>query len=129
MHVLDLSVYHFQGPDLPWEVEPLWARRARIEQQRLAEPFGLRLMRMTKDAEVWLLAIQKGSPTFCELPTFIQNMTDGNAAACQFDHGLGQKYALFIIVDVAGGHCDRGSELSLTFRMPNPWSSLNHRWL
>ncbi len=82
MHGLDLSVYQFQSPDRPWEINPLWTRRARIEQQRLAEPFDLRLMRMTKDSEVWLLTIQKGSPVLCELPAFIQNMTDGDPAAC-----------------------------------------------
>jgi hypothetical protein len=26
--------------------------------------------------------------TLCQLPAFIQNMTDGDVAACQFDHGL-----------------------------------------
>jgi hypothetical protein len=54
-------------------------------------------------------------------------MADGDEAAVQFDHGLGWKYTLFIIVDVAGDLYDRGSALSLTFRMPNPWSSLNRR--
>jgi hypothetical protein len=33
-------------------------------------------------------------------------MTDGDAAACQLDHGLGRKYALFTIIDVAGNGCD-----------------------
>ena len=45
-------------------------------------------MRVAKDAEVWLFAIQKGSSIFRELSTFVQNMTDGNAEAGQFDHGL-----------------------------------------
>ena len=45
-------------------------------------------MRMTKDADVWSFAIQKGSPVLRELSAFIQNMTDGDAAACRFDHGL-----------------------------------------
>jgi hypothetical protein len=84
----DSSVNHFQSPDCAWEVEPLWARRARIEEQRLAEPFPLRLVRVAKDADVRSFAIQKGSPVLRELPAFIQNMTDGDAAACQFDHGL-----------------------------------------
>ena len=47
-------------------------------------------MRVAKDAEVWLFAIQKGSSILRELPAFIQNVTGGNAAACQFDHGLYQ---------------------------------------
>jgi hypothetical protein len=99
---LNLSVYHFQSPDRPWEVESLWARRARIEQQHLAEPFNLRLMRVAEDADVRPFAIQKGSSILRELPAFVQNMTDGDAAACQFDYGLGRKSAWFIIVDVAG---------------------------
>ena len=80
-------------------------------------------MRMTKDPEVWLLTIQKGSSVLRELPAFLQNMTDG-----QFHHGLWWRPTLLEPIDVAGGHCDRGSALSLTFRMPNPWSSLNRRW-
>ena len=59
-------------------------------------------MRVAKDADIGSFAIQKGSSVLRELPTFIQNMTDGNTAACQFDHGLGRKSALFIIIDVAG---------------------------
>ena len=99
---LDLSVYHYQNPDRPWELESLRARRARIEEQRLAEPFNFRPMRMTKDAEVWLAFLEKHSSVLREFPAFIQNMTDGDTAACQFDHGLGQKPALFLIVDIAG---------------------------
>jgi len=99
---LDSSVNHFQSPDCAWEVEPLWARRARIKEQRLAEPFGFRLVGMAKEADVRPFAIQKGSSVLREFPAFIQYMTDGDAAACQFDHGLGRKSALFIIIDVAG---------------------------
>jgi hypothetical protein len=40
-------------------------------------------------------------------------MPDGDAAACQFDHGLGRKSALFIIVDVAGDGGDRSDLLQL----------------
>jgi hypothetical protein len=40
-------------------------------------------------------------------------MTDGDAAACQFDHGLGGKSALFIIIDVAGDGGDRSNLLQL----------------
>jgi hypothetical protein len=32
----------------PWKLEPLWRRRAGIEEQCLAEPFGLRLVRGAK---------------------------------------------------------------------------------
>ena len=40
-------------------------------------------------------------------------MTDGDAAACQFDHGLGRKSSLFLIVDVAGDGGDRSDLLQL----------------
>jgi hypothetical protein len=56
---------------------------------------------MTKNADVWLLAVQKGSPVLRHLSAFVQNMPDGDAAACQFNDGLGRRYALFVIVDVA----------------------------
>ena len=46
-------------------------------------------------------------------------MTDGDAAVCQFDHSLGRKYALSIIVDVAGIQDDKGWALSLIFGVPN----------
>jgi len=55
---------------------------------------------MAEDTDVWSFAIQKCSSTLCELSSFIQNMTDGDAAACQFDHGLGRKSTLFIIIDI-----------------------------
>ena len=110
---LDLSVYHYQNPDRPWEVESLRARRARIEEQRLAEPFNFRPMRMTKDAEVWLAFLEKHSSVLREFPAFIQNMKDGDTAACQFDHGLWWKPALFLIVDVAGDGGDRSDLLQL----------------
>ena len=84
----DLSVYHFQSPDRPWEVESLWALRVRIEQQHLAEPFNFWLVRTTKDAEVWRAFLEERSPILRQLPAFIQNMTDGDASAGQFDHGL-----------------------------------------
>ena len=68
---------------------------------------------MTKDAEVWLGFLEERSSALCELPAFIQNMTDGDAAACQFDHGLRLKFALFIIIDVAGDGGDRSDLLQL----------------
>jgi len=88
MHGLDLSVYHFQSPDRSWQRESLWASRAEIEQQRLAEPFNSRLMRMIKDAEVWLVFLEERSPALRQLPAFVQNMTDGDAAMLWNDHEL-----------------------------------------
>ena len=69
------------------ERKPFGTRRARIKQQRLAEPFNFLPMRMTKDAEVWLFFLEERSSFFHQLPAFIQNMTDGDEAAGQFDHG------------------------------------------
>ena len=43
----------------------------------------------------------------------MQNMTDGDTMACQFDHGLGLRSPLFKIVDVAGDGGDRSDLLQL----------------
>ena len=102
-----------QKSNSAWKLEPFWPGRTRVKEQRLAEPFNFRSMRMTKDTDVWLLAIQKGSPVLRQLSAFIQNMTDGDAVACQFDHDLGRKSALFIIIDVAGDGGDRRDLLQL----------------
>lgn len=99
---LDHSVYHFQNPDRPWQLKPPRACRAGIEQQRLAEPFNFRLMRMTKDAEVWLVFLEERSSILRQLPPFVQNMADGNAPACRCHNGLRWKSALFEPIDVAG---------------------------
>ncbi len=64
-------------------------------------------MRRTKDADVRLFAIQKCSSVLRQLPAFVQNMTDGDAATSQLDHDFGRESALFLIVDVAGNRCDR----------------------
>ena len=69
---------------------------------------------MTKDAEVWLIFLEERSSFFHQLPAFLQNMTDGDAATGQFDHGLGQKSTLFIIVNVSGDGGD-GSDLLQLF--------------
>jgi hypothetical protein len=68
---------------------------------------------VAKDADVRSFAIQKCSSALCELPAFIQNVTDGDAPACQFDHGLGRKSDLFMIIDVAGDGGDRSDLLQL----------------
>jgi hypothetical protein len=62
---------------------------------------------VTKDTDIRVGFLEKRSTALCELPALIQNMTDGNAAACQFDYGLGRKYVLFTIIDVAGNGGDR----------------------
>jgi hypothetical protein len=72
---------------------------------------------MTEDADVRLFALKKRSPVLRELPAFAQHMTNGDAAACQFDYGLGlgngdrllfkslrQRYAVLkVAVPVSGG--------------------------
>jgi hypothetical protein len=75
------------------ELESLRSRRSWIEQQCLSEPFDFRLMRVAEDADVRSFAIQKGLSVFRELSTFVQNMTDCDAAACQFNDSLRRKYA------------------------------------
>ena len=93
------------------KLESPWPCRSRIEQQRLAEPFNLGLMRMTKDADIGLFTFKKWAAFFRHLPAFVHNMTDGDAAACQFDHGLGQKSALFVPIHIAGdGRATRHSD-------------------
>ena len=67
-------------------------------------------MGMAKHTDIRLFAHKKGSSILRELPAFVQDMTDGDAEACQIDHRLGRKPTLFIIiVDVArdgGNWCD-----------------------
>ncbi len=66
-------------------------------------------MGMAEDTDVRLFRLQNGSPVFRHLSAFVQNMTDGDAEARQFDYGLGREPALFIIIDVArdgGDWCD-----------------------
>ena len=72
-------------------------------------------MRMTKDADVWLLTIQKGSSILRHLPVFVQNAKDGDAVTGQLKRGLWRKPTLFKPVDIAGDGCDR-SNLLLTLR-------------
>lgn len=43
---------------------------------------------MANHADIRLFALKKGSSFLHELSAFVQNMPDGDAEACQFDHGL-----------------------------------------
>jgi hypothetical protein len=70
----------------PWQRESLRSCRSWIEEQRLAERFRFGLVRVTEDADVRSFAIQKGSSILRELPAFILNMTDGDAAMLRHDH-------------------------------------------
>ena len=62
-------------------------------------------MGVAKDADIWMFVLQERSSFFRQFPAFIQNMTDGDAEACQVDHGLGRKPALvtpFTLPETAG---------------------------
>src|SRR5438046_9952644 len=81
-------------------------------QPRPAERVGCWLARLARAADVRSFAIQKGVAVLRELPTVIRNMTDGDAAACQLDHGLGRISALFTI-DVARDGGDQSHLLQM----------------
>ena len=68
-------------------------------------------MCVAEDADIGLFAFKKCETFFCQLPAFVHNMTDRDAAACQFDHGLGRKPALVIAIHIAGdGRATRYSD-------------------
>ena len=92
-----------------WQLEPLRTRRSWIEQQRLPEPFILRLMRMTEDADVWSGAIEKRSSLLGQLSSFTYNMSDRDMDAIQLNNGLCREAALFIFIDIARDS-DHGSD-------------------
>jgi hypothetical protein len=51
--------------------------------QCLTESFGFRLAGMAKHTDIRLFTLKKGSSALRQLPAFVQNITDGDAAACQ----------------------------------------------
>ena len=65
-------------------------RRARIEEQCLAEPLRFRLMGVTEDADIWMFTLQERPPFFRHRSAFVENMTHGNATTCQFNNDLGR---------------------------------------
>ena len=68
-------------------------------------------MCVAEDADIGLFAFKKCETCFCQLPTFVHDMTDRDAVACQFDHGLGRKPALVIAIHIAGdGRATRYSD-------------------
>lgn len=86
---------------LSWQFESLWSCRARVEQQRITEPFVLRLVGMTEDTNVRSSAIQKCSSFFRELSSFIDDMTNGDYTAGQLNRGLKGETTSFIPIDIA----------------------------
>ena len=93
-------LYYSKNTHTPQKFEPPWPGRAGIEQQSLTEPLRSWLVRVAEDADIWMFTLQERPPLFRHLPAFVQDMTDGDAAACRFDHDLGRKSALSIIVHV-----------------------------
>ena len=59
-------------------------------------------MRVAEDTDVRLFAPKKCPRFFRELPTLIHDMTNGEAADGQFDHGFWWKAALLVSIDIAG---------------------------
>ena len=59
-------------------------------------------MRVAEDADIWMFTFQERLPFFRHLPAFVHNMTDGDAASCQFDHGLWRKSTLLVPIHIAG---------------------------
>ena len=58
-------------------------------------------MRVTEDADIGVFTFKKCAAFFRHLPAFVQNMTDGDAVACQFDHHLGRNFILLVAIHVA----------------------------
>jgi hypothetical protein len=95
------------------QLESLWSSRSGVEEQRLAEPFNFRLVRVTEDANIKLRTIQKGSPVFCEPPAFIHHMPESSADSKECYHSFRWEPTLFIPIDVAGDGGDRSDPLQL----------------
>ena len=70
-------------------------------------------MGVAEDADIWMFVLQERSSFFRQFPTFIQNMTDGDTAARQFDHSLVGKSTLFVAIYVAGDGGDWSDLLQL----------------
>ena len=109
----DFGVTKSQKTDAPRKRESFRSRGSWIEQQRLTEPLCSWLMRVTKDADIGMFTFKKFAAFFRHLPPFIQNMTNGDAAACQFDHDFGRKSTLLVAIHVAGDGGDRSELLQL----------------
>ena len=107
---LDTNALNRKNAKPPRQYEPFRASRAGIEQKSRSVPVRFWLVGMAEHADVRLFALKKRSSALRQRPAFIQDMTNGDAEACQFDHRLGWKPTLFIIiVDVArdgGNWCD-----------------------
>ena len=106
-------LYYSKNTHTPQKFEPPWPGRAGIEQQSLTEPLRSWLVRVAEDADIWMFTLQERPPLFRHLPAFAQNMTDGDAAACQFDHGLRWESTLLVPIKIArDGRATRHSDLT-----------------
>ena len=81
-------------------------------------PVRFGLVGMAENTDIRLFTLKKRSSVLRELPTFVQNMTDGDADADKLDHDLGWESALFIIINVAGNGGDGGDLLQLFDHRP-----------
>ena len=109
----DVRIAEVQNTDATGKRESFRSRRSWIEEQRLAEPFCPWLMRVTEDADIGVFTFKKCAAFFRHLPAFVQNMTDGDAVASEFEHDLGRKSTLLVAIHVAGNGGDRGNLLQL----------------
>src|SRR2546430_3269929 len=75
----DLPALNRQDPQPAWQRKALGTRRAGIEEQRIAEPFGFRLMRVAEDADIGPFPIQERSPLVSQLSAFIHDVPDRHA--------------------------------------------------
>jgi hypothetical protein len=114
----DFGGAQVQKTNAPRKRESFRSRGSWIEQQRLTEPFCSWLMRVTEDADVGVFTFKKCAASFRHLATFVQNMTDGDAAACQFDHHLERNSTLLVAIHVAGDGGDRCDLLQLFNHRP-----------
>ena len=115
---LDTTALNREDAKPPRQREPFRASRAGIEQEGRSVPVRVWLVGMAKYTDIRLFALKKGSSVLCQLPTFIQNMTDGNADARQLNHGFGWQSALFIFINVAQDGCGRSDLLQFFDHRP-----------
>ena len=83
------------------QLEALRTSRSGIEQQRVSEPFVLRLMRMTEDTDVRPGPIEKRFSLFGQLSRFKHDVPNRDADTIQLDYGFCGETALFILIDIA----------------------------
>ena len=97
----------------PGQCESLRTGGTGIEEQRVTSPLMVWLVRVTKDADVWLHAVQENLSFSCKFSTYVQNMANGNSDSRQFDERLRRKAALLVPIDVTGNRRHRSDSLEV----------------